>query len=339
MKYIDTVRHITFIAFLFTACDLEIEDASGFEYKKIFSINDSTLMSPHKLLVDEKENIYVLDGGNHKLIKFDHKGAKLWEFGRKGSGPGEFVSATSMSIEDSLIYIQDILLRRVTTVSIDGEMKNLYKLDSKLDMPTDFQFVNESIFVGGIYFNNNKEEDWFRLSKFNKSVHIGDVYNKNAKSPLWREPYIKFLVNKNEEFYVYDSNCRQYYFIEKYNPEGIKLAEIKRNIKPVRFTEKEIKEMEEKKKNSPLAGLFSSRKEKHQHKRMTWRLFSDLQNRLYVKTPIKGGWVLDVFDSDNTFLKRIPIHIEDNAIISNGFLYQYEENDLGYSISKYKFKF
>lgn len=104
----------------------------------------------------------------------------------------------------------------------------------------------------------NKDEYRFRLSKFNKGIYIEDVYDKSAKSVLWKKPYVKFLVNKSEEFFIYDSNCRQHYFIEKYSSEGAKLAEIKKDIEPVKFTENEIKEMKEKNKNSPLAITFNS---------------------------------------------------------------------------------
>jgi 6-bladed beta-propeller len=40
--------------------------------------------------VDADLNIYVLDGGSRRLLKFDQNGRIVWQAGRKGQGPGEF---------------------------------------------------------------------------------------------------------------------------------------------------------------------------------------------------------------------------------------------------------
>lgn len=40
--------------------------------------------------VDSELNLYVLDGGNHRLLKFNRDGQLLWNTGRQGQGPGEF---------------------------------------------------------------------------------------------------------------------------------------------------------------------------------------------------------------------------------------------------------
>jgi len=42
--------------------------------------------------VDSAGNIYILDIGNHRVLKFNGKGGFIWETGRSGQGPGEFQS-------------------------------------------------------------------------------------------------------------------------------------------------------------------------------------------------------------------------------------------------------
>ena len=42
------------------------------------------------IAVDSGLNLYILDRGNYRILKFDREGNFLWRTGRKGQGPGEF---------------------------------------------------------------------------------------------------------------------------------------------------------------------------------------------------------------------------------------------------------
>jgi len=42
------------------------------------------------IAVDSELNLYILDRGNYRILKFDREGNFLWQAGRKGQGPGEF---------------------------------------------------------------------------------------------------------------------------------------------------------------------------------------------------------------------------------------------------------
>jgi len=55
------------------------------------------------IVVDGQSNIYILDGGNHRLLKFDRNGEFIWSSGRKGQGPGEFEDPgrVYLSVEDN----------------------------------------------------------------------------------------------------------------------------------------------------------------------------------------------------------------------------------------------
>lgn len=39
---------------------------------------------------DRSDNLYVLDGGNKRVVQFDAQGRFVRAFGRDGHGPGEF---------------------------------------------------------------------------------------------------------------------------------------------------------------------------------------------------------------------------------------------------------
>jgi hypothetical protein len=59
--------------------------------------------------VDKDGNIYVLDSGNHRLQFFDNKGTYLRTIGKKGQGPGEFITPSHLQLSDDTgnIYITD----------------------------------------------------------------------------------------------------------------------------------------------------------------------------------------------------------------------------------------
>ncbi|XP_065916814.1 tripartite motif-containing protein 2-like [Dysidea avara] len=46
--------------------------------------------SPFGITYDEDNNLYVADGGNHRIQKFDNDGNYLLQFGSRGSNPGQF---------------------------------------------------------------------------------------------------------------------------------------------------------------------------------------------------------------------------------------------------------
>ena len=62
-----------------------------------------------KVMLDQKNNIYVLDGiGTRSLYKFSPTGKFLHRIGDRGRGPGEYLSAEDFNIyQDSIIEIYD----------------------------------------------------------------------------------------------------------------------------------------------------------------------------------------------------------------------------------------
>ena len=72
--------------------------------------NDSSLFQEvKKVMLDQKNNIYVLDGiGTRSLYKFSPTGKFLHRIGDRGRGPGEYLSAEDFNIyQDSIIEIYD----------------------------------------------------------------------------------------------------------------------------------------------------------------------------------------------------------------------------------------
>jgi len=64
--------------------------------------------------------IYVLDGGEQTVKRYDRLGHYVNQFGRAGQGPSEFGLPHALSV-DSVVRVYDISQRRMSVFSLDGE--------------------------------------------------------------------------------------------------------------------------------------------------------------------------------------------------------------------------
>ena len=70
--------------------------------------------------MDNNGNIFILDGGNYRVLKFDPKGNFLLSFGRKGKGPGEFIRPNKIRIgSNNNVYINQS--NKLINFTNDGE--------------------------------------------------------------------------------------------------------------------------------------------------------------------------------------------------------------------------
>ena len=84
------------------------------------------------LAVDDTENIYILDKGNCRVQKYDLRGNYLRSFGRKGQGPGEFLSPTTICLLNGKLLAYDIDQSRISIFGQQGELMGSLPLREKV---------------------------------------------------------------------------------------------------------------------------------------------------------------------------------------------------------------
>ena len=106
---------------------------------------DDLLMFRNNLdiCVDSDSNIYVLDMGNCRLIKFNKIGKHILTIGREGQGPGEFQSPSEVILNQ----LQDIYVLdnnySVHMFDAKGGYKRTFKMDRSIEK---FQPMNDGRF-------------------------------------------------------------------------------------------------------------------------------------------------------------------------------------------------
>jgi hypothetical protein len=76
---------------------------------------------------DKEENLYVLDGGNNRVLVFNPQGKFVRKFGKKGGGPGELMSPVGIAVTTAgEVAVTDLGRPAVSLFKKDGTfIKNL----------------------------------------------------------------------------------------------------------------------------------------------------------------------------------------------------------------------
>ncbi|MCJ8321356.1 MAG: peptidyl-alpha-hydroxyglycine alpha-amidating lyase family protein [Colwellia sp.] len=84
--------------------------------------------APSDVALDSDNNIYVADGGNFRIVKFDTHGNLLKTWGSKGKEEGLFNFPHSLVIDDQdLIYVTDRQNARIQVFNTDGDFKKQWQ--------------------------------------------------------------------------------------------------------------------------------------------------------------------------------------------------------------------
>lgn len=115
------------------------------------------LSLPTDVAVSSDGRIFIVDGGNHRVVAFDHNGKYLLTIGRKGSGEGQMKDPVGIGADGKgRIYVADTGNHRIQVFASDGRFQYAFPVVESglairpIDVATDV--TGTKIFVSG---NNN----------------------------------------------------------------------------------------------------------------------------------------------------------------------------------------
>jgi hypothetical protein len=106
------------------------------------------LSRPTEIAIGPDGHVYVTEGNEARLLDIAPNGQITRAFGRKGQGPGEFMSPSTLAvIGDSQLVVHDRVQRRLTTIGLRS-WKFEGSLPSPQAWPPFLRAVGSSLFVG-----------------------------------------------------------------------------------------------------------------------------------------------------------------------------------------------
>ncbi len=181
---------------------------------------------PEDLAVDGEGNYYVLDSGNHRVLKFSPDIKHLSVFGRRGQGPAEFNYPQRLDVDsDGNIVVLDRYQARIQVLNPAGKEIRTLRIDSKLHemrlLPSGLLAVSPSL--GWDYDADRIKKEG--LPKLAKLIDLeGRVQVEFAEAKDFGGPQINDLGNYTLIATDKDGNIYITYTfrneINKYAPDG-----------------------------------------------------------------------------------------------------------------------
>ena len=109
-----------------------------------------------KLAVANNGTMYVLDSGNFRISTFDASGAFLFQFGRQGKGPGEFIEPVAIGIDpEQNLWVFDTGQHKYIVYNPKGEYQREQRFPNNV----------HGVFTPAIFPNGNYAITAYRINE------------------------------------------------------------------------------------------------------------------------------------------------------------------------------
>jgi len=311
------------------------------------------------IAIDDQNNIYALDYGNHRVQRYDMNGNFVHSFGKKGQGPGDLDRPSKHFLSNNGEFL--VLDNRLIKVfNLEGKIQKTIQLRNRI---SDF-YENSGGYIFSHYSfrdeENNVRKAIIKIDSDGKIIEKFDEFSEIKTSHSIKEGKMTYTFGMYNPFAPilcfcsYGSNGFCYAFSSKYeiyirDNEGKLLYKIQKDEAPLSISGKEkntfLKRAEERNKRIPK-NIIRKAINFPPHKPYFNKILSDELQRIYVR---KFGTItepndtkvyeFDIFSHDGNYLykTRLPFL---PRVIKNGLLYKVESNiDTGeIKIRRYKIK-
>lgn len=190
------------------------------DLKYLFTIEkkEDRLKHPSDVAISDEGLVYVLDGVNNRVVVFDYYGEYLYEFGKGGSGEGEFNMPLGLSLDrEGNVYVADSGNHRIVVLTSKGDF--LYELQvppegTKNPDPTD-TIVDDRRKLLYMVDNENHVIYTYNLRRKHFVRSIGEMGLGKIKVDL-RWPFTLDIDRKGNVYVVDVINTR----VRVLDPEG-----------------------------------------------------------------------------------------------------------------------
>ncbi len=176
--------------------------------KDVPGLDRNHFNGPTDVAVTSSGEFYVSDGyGNSRVAKFSARGEFLFDWGKKGDGPGEFDTPHGIALDaQGRVYVADRANARVQVFEGDGKFLQQWK-SAEMGRPWDvFVAADGSVYVMDGGDMNPKPPDRGRVVKLDLNGNVLEhwgTFGKYDGQIYWGHAV---AVAKNGDVYVTDVN-------------------------------------------------------------------------------------------------------------------------------------
>lgn len=132
----------------------------------------------------------VADLAENTISKFDASGALMWKVGKRGSGPGEFLTASLVApCADGRAWVADVLAQRLTLLAPDGALLRSRPVDVPMNSMDDLLCVEQ----GGVIIAGVTSSEQARGSVLHRFDGAGDYLRSFAMLDPSQSPQLLSL--------------------------------------------------------------------------------------------------------------------------------------------------
>lgn len=309
-----------------------------------------------KIDVDDQGNIYVLEGGNCRLQKFDPAGQYIQTIGKKGQGPGEFERPSKLFLdEENYIYVSEY--QKIHMFNGKGEFIKSILLS---DFTTDFSIASDKSIFGIATIRTDVKPNKCIIKMDPKGKMIKNIAQFDYPEPVRRKGtdgstmafglghqynqdlYFSRSVN-NKHIYAYSSE----YSLFQVNLEGDLELIITKEEPPHPISQKEKNKIYERfthlEEKWPK-GVVKEAVQFPSHRPFFNGIVTDDRGRIYVRRvkPVldeREEVEFDIFSKEGHYLYKADLPFTP-SVIKNGYFYEYysSEETGEVKIKRYKVK-
>jgi hypothetical protein len=265
--------------------------------------------------MDHRGNLYILDTKRSKIHKYNSDYQFISCFGGKGEGPGEFMSAGNICINQDTIYITDWYSKKIIKYDLEGNPLSLKLCDDFEKIPAYAQpfgdyyissFITSKTYpstpgivivitVASLYDNRlNFIKDLYKLTwEFDRTKDHDPTANGAV------------FANNDTELFLSEKS-KDLYMISVLDNSGTKIREIRKQFARVRISDEESKKLAE-------SGEKYNKKYKMTYRNSINSMHIDKYRRLWVETPVANSDEkhFDIY-KDDIFQNRVTLKLEES---------------------------
>ena len=190
-----------------------VRDTSNTRYGD-YQCELTDLIHPADVVITADDMIYVTDTGRHRIQIFDAQGKKTAEWGRSGSGSGEFLRPMGIAIgKAGELYVSDNGHHRIQVLSTDGAFKRQWGAygggTGQFRFPQGITADRARVYVADT--GNDRVQVFDHQGK-----HLATIGRFGSKPGEFKRP-VDVAVDDRGHVYVVDADNHR---IQKFDPAG-----------------------------------------------------------------------------------------------------------------------